>query len=382
MGALGGIASPAAGGFQNCALASSHSSDPAYGMTGVEEIRPGLFFVAASPAMRKVREQLERLAPVDVPVLFLGESGTGKEVAARTIHELSPRAGKTFLKVNCAALPGGLLESELFGYEAGAFTGAARSKSGKFELCNRGTIFLDEIGEIPPELQAKLLQVLQDKQFSRLGGTSTIQVDVRILAATNVDISEAIVSKRLRQDLYYRLNAFTIELPPLRERPTEIPELLRHFIRQFAATSGCAPLPVTRTLLETCLQHSWPGNLRELENFVKRYVVYEDEVFVLKELERDRELQSDPATAVTVESRRGGLKTLVRDQKAQIEMVEIARALDATGFNRKAASRLLNISYKSFLTKMHRYGLEPPAARLHRLPSLVSQIRPEWRGND
>jgi transcriptional regulator with PAS, ATPase and Fis domain len=351
-------------------------------MTGVEEIRSGLFFVATSPAMRKVREQLQRLAPADVPVLFLGESGTGKEVAARTIHELSPRAGRTFLKVNCAALPGGLLESELFGYEAGAFTGAARSKPGMFELCNRGTIFLDEIGEIPAELQAKLLQVLQDKQFFRLGGNSTIQVDVRILAATNIDISEAIASRRLRQDLYYRLNAFTIKLPPLRERPTEIPTLLRHFIGQFATTSGRAPLPFTRTLLEKCLQHSWPGNLRELENFVKRYVVYEDEEMALKELERDRELQADPTTTVTVESRRGGLKTLVRDQKAQIEMEEIARALDATGFNRKAASRLLNISYKSFLSKMHRYGLERPAAQLHRLPSPVSQIRSEWRGND
>ena len=173
----------------------------------VEELCDDVFFVAASPAMKKIRAQSALVANVDIPVLLLGESGTGKEVLARLVHKLSPRAHRTFLKVNCAAVPGDLLESELFGYEAGAFTGATHPKPGKFELCNRGTILLDEIGEMPPQLQAKLLHVLQDQQFSRLGSRTMIKVDVRILAATNINIPEALANKMLREDLYYRLNA-------------------------------------------------------------------------------------------------------------------------------------------------------------------------------
>ncbi len=185
--------------------------------------------MAASPVMRKLRSQAALVANVLIPVLMLGESGTGKEVMARLIHKLSPRAHRTFLKVGCAAVPADLLESELFGYEAGAFTGANHPKPGKFELCNKGTILLDEIEEMPPLLQAKLLHVLQDQQFSRLGGRTVIKVDVRILAATNINIPEALASKRLREDLYYRLNAFTLQIPPLRERKEEIPILLKHF---------------------------------------------------------------------------------------------------------------------------------------------------------
>ncbi len=184
----------------------------------IEELCDDVFFVAASPAMKKIRSQAALVANVDIPVLLLGESGTGKEVLARLIHKLSPRAHRTFLKVNCAAVPADLLESELFGYEAGAFTGATHAKPGKFELCNKGTILLDEIGEMPPLLQAKLLHVLQDQTFSRLGSRTVVKVDVRILAATNINIPEALANKRLREDLYYRLNAFTLSLPPLRDR--------------------------------------------------------------------------------------------------------------------------------------------------------------------
>jgi two-component system, NtrC family, response regulator AtoC len=184
--------------------------------------------------MRKIRSQAALVANVDIPVLLLGESGTGKEVLGRLIHKLSPRAHRTFLKVNCAAVPADLLESELFGYEPGAFTGANHAKPGKFELCNKGTILLDEIGEMPPQLQAKLLHVLQDQQFSRLGSRSVIKVDVRILAATNINIPEALANKRLREDLYYRLNAFTLQIPPLRERKEEIPILLKHFMTRMA----------------------------------------------------------------------------------------------------------------------------------------------------
>src|SRR3954469_10563099 len=205
----------------------------------IEDLGDETFFVAASPNMRKLRSQAALVANVDIPVLMLGESGTGKEVMARLIHKLSPRAHRMFLKVNCAAVPADLLESELFGYEAGAFTGANHAKPGKFELSNKGTIMLDEIGEMPPSLQAKLLHVLQDQQFSRLGGRSVIKVDVRILAATNIDIPASIANGKLRQDLFYRLDGFSITLPPLRKRKQEIPLLLKHFMARYAERSAC-----------------------------------------------------------------------------------------------------------------------------------------------
>src|SRR5579884_3344797 len=253
--------------------------------TEVEELSDDLFFVAASPAMRKICSQVGLVANVDIPVLILGESGTGKEILARLIHKMSPRAHRTFLKVNCAALPADLLESELFGYEPGAFTGADRSKPGKFELFNKGTILLDEIGEMPPTLQAKLLHVLQDGQFSRLGSRNVIKVDVRILAATNIDIPRAIAERKLREDLYYRLNGFTINLPPLRERKEEIGILLKHFVTHVAEKYGRPALPVTPKLLDACERYHWPGNLRELGNFVKRYLILADEEMAISELQ-------------------------------------------------------------------------------------------------
>jgi two-component system response regulator AtoC len=251
----------------------------------VEILEDGSFFVSSNPAMLQIREQVEKIANFNLPVLILGESGSGKEVIARLIHSRSSRAGRSFLKVNCAALPETLLESELFGYESGAFTGAARSKLGKFEFCNSGTILLDEIGEMPPALQAKLLQVLQDKTFSRLGAHATIRVDVRIIAATNVNIFEALASGGLREDLYYRLNTFVISLPPLRSRQDEIPLLLEHFIRRFAADYGCPAMPVSRKLVETCIQYPWPGNIRELQSFVQRLLIQRDERQALQELQ-------------------------------------------------------------------------------------------------
>src|ERR1700719_639026 len=250
----------------------------------VEELYDDVFFVAASPAMRKIRSQAALVANVDIPVLMLGESGTGKEVVARLIHKLSPRAHRTFLKVNCAAVPGDLLESELFGHEAGAFTGANHAKPGKFELCNKGTILLDEIGEMPPTLQAKLLHVLQDQQFSRLGSRTVVKVDVRILAATNINIPEALANKRLREDLYYRLNAFTLQIPPLRERKEEIPILLKHFMTQLSEQYARAPLPYSPEMLLACQVYAWPGILRELNKFPKRYLVLKDEKLAINEL--------------------------------------------------------------------------------------------------
>jgi len=329
----------------------------------VEELCDDVFFVAASPAMKKIRSQAALVANVDIPVLLLGESGTGKEVLARLIHKLSPRAHRTFLKVNCAAVPADLLESELFGYEAGAFTGATHAKPGKFELCNKGTILLDEIGEMPPLLQAKLLHVLQDQQFSRLGSRSVIKVDVRILAATNINIPEAIANKRLREDLYYRLNAFTLSLPPLRERKEEIPILLKHFMSRMSESYARPPLPLSPALLEACLRHPWPGNLRELSNFIKRYLVLGDETLAVAELQPRPDggggthFDASGKAAAAAAEGTGGLKSLGRSAKDEAEAEAIARALEETNWNRKQAATLLKISYKALLYKIRQYGI-------------------------
>jgi len=326
----------------------------------VEDIGDETFFVAASPIMRKLRSQAALVANVDIPVLMLGESGTGKEVMARLIHKLSPRAHRTFLKVNCAAVPADLLESELFGYEAGAFTGANHAKPGKFELCNKGTILLDEIGEMPPSLQAKLLHVLQDQQFSRLGSRSVIQVDVRILAATNINIPEALASKRLREDLYYRLNAFTLMIPPLRERKEEIPILLKHFMTQLSEQYARPPLPCSPELLLACATYPWPGNLRELGNFVKRYLVLGDEKLAINELQPRTDgtgAHFQPAVPRNGSEPVGGLKGLARSAKDEAEAEAIAKALEETNWNRKQAAVLLQISYKALLYKIRQYGI-------------------------
>ena len=299
--------------------------------------------------MKKIRAQAALVANVDIPVLLLGESGTGKEVLGRLVHKLSPRAHRTFLKVNCAAVPADLLESELFGYEAGAFTGATHPKPGKFELCNRGTILLDEIGEMPPQLQAKLLHVLQDQQFSRLGSRTVIKVDVRILAATNINIPEALANKMLREDLYYRLNAFTLSLPPLRERKEEVPILLKHFMSRMSELYGRPPLPLSPSLLEACMAHSWPGNLRELSNFVKRYLILGDETLAVNEL--------SPKGSTADAEEDGGLKSLGRNAKDEAEADAISKALEQTNWNRKQAAAVLKISYKALLYKIRHYRL-------------------------
>jgi len=322
----------------------------------VEELGEETFFIAASAQMRKIRSQAALVANVDIPVLLLGESGTGKEVLARLIHKLSPRAHRTFLKVNCAAVPADLLESELFGYEPGAFTGATHAKPGKFEICNKGTILLDEIGEMPPQLQAKLLHVLQDGSFSRLGSRSVVKVDVRILAATNINIPEALATKRLREDLYYRLNAFTLSLPPLRERKEEIPVLLKHSMTLMSERYARAPLPLSPTLLKACQDHTWPGNLRELNNFLKRYLILGDESLAVSELLPRNDgggLHTDAARGSDV----GGLKSLARSAKDEAEAQAIAQALEQTNWNRKQAAAILQISYKALLYKIRQYGI-------------------------
>ena len=329
----------------------------------VEELSPESFFLAASPSMFKVYDQLKRIAEVDVPVLVTGESGTGKEIACLLIHKHSARAQKKFLKVNCAAIPEDLLESELFGFEAGAFTGATHSKPGHFELCDRGTILLDEIAEMPPRLQAKLLQVLQEQKFFRLGSKSAVSVNVRILAATNVDIEDAIRQGKLRLDLYYRLNAFNLTLPPLRERREEVAPLFRHYMKRLAFTYKLPPRPLTDSLVRACQQHMWPGNLRELHNFVKRYLVLGDEAAMVAELRPENGAAERVAITRAQNGRGLDLKNLVRGIKEEAEAEAIARALEEANWNRRRAADMLNISYKALIYKSRQYGILLPKAR-------------------
>lgn len=357
--------------LKQCFDAHEQVLSPEAGPGDIEEVSEDLYFVAAGPVMRRIRAQVGLVAKVDVPLLLLGESGTGKEVLAHLIHRMSARAHRTFLKVNCAALPADLLESELFGYEPGAFTGANRAKPGKFELCNKGTILLDEIGEMPPQLQAKLLHVLQDQQFSRLGSRSMVKVDVRILAATNINIEEALATRKLREDLYYRLNAFTIQLPPLRDRRDEIPLLLKHFMSNLAERYGRPPLPITAALQQACVRHHWPGNLRELGNFVKRYLVLGDEELALAELEprNNGNGRSLGAPLPRPAGDTGDLKSMVRSLKDEAEMQAIASMLEQTGWNRKEAALRLNISYKALLYKIRQYGIDQPQGQRARAAS-------------
>jgi len=229
--------------------------------------------IGNSPALEAVLEQVERVAPTDSTVLIQGETGTGKELIARAIHNLSMRCGRPFIKLNCAAIPFDLLESELFGHERGAFTGAIAQKIGRFELADKGTLFLDEVGDIPPALQPKLLRVLQEQEFERLGGTRTHQVDVRLVAATNRNLVEMVKRNEFRSDLYYRLNVFPIPLPPLRERREDIPALVEHFVEIYARRMGKEIEHIPAETMSALVSYLWPGNIRELQNFVERSVI-------------------------------------------------------------------------------------------------------------
>jgi formate hydrogenlyase transcriptional activator len=241
-----------------------------------EEVRAENNFgdiVGESVGLRRVLKEVETVAPTDSTVLICGETGTGKELIARALHELSPRQGRTFVKLNCAAMPTGLLESELFGHEKGAFTGAICQKVGRFELAHQGTLFLDEVGDIPPELQPKLLRVLQEQEFERLGSTRTIKVDVRLVAATNRDLAAMVADGTFRADLYYRLNVFPVVLPPLRERPEDIPRLVRHFTQRFARRMGRRIETIPSAVMDVLTRYPWPGNVRELQNVIERAVI-------------------------------------------------------------------------------------------------------------
>lgn len=330
--------------------------------TGEYVPRPDELSPSLSPAMVELQRQIERVAGVDVPVLLLGESGVGKEFAAKTLHARSARAGRTFLKVNCAALPSELLESELFGYEPGAFTGAVKPKPGLFELCDHGTILLDEIGEMPPGLQAKLLHVLQDKQFSRLGGRRLLTVDVRVIAATNINIEKALEQKTFRTDLYYRLNTITLRVPPLRERRQDIPRFINYFIAVLSLELGCHPCPLSAAAFEACLQHSWPGNVRELKSFICRHLVLQDDETLVAELlahDRDPELSGASGEGIS----RGALKPRIASIRAEAERQMIEECLKKSRWNRTETARALHISTKTLWNKMRQYGISDPSRR-------------------
>jgi two-component system response regulator AtoC len=330
-----------------------------------------------SRKMQPIRELVAKVAGTNTTVLLRGESGVGKEVVARALHKASPRANKQFLKVNCAALPGELLESELFGHEKGSFTGAYRLKPGKFEAADGGTLLLDEIGEMPLRLQAKLLHVLQDGEFSRVGGEKIIDTDVRLIAATNRDLEAALRTHQFREDLYYRLNVIEIRIPPLRERREEIPLLVDYFVRKFNAQFG-RTVEIPQETVRVFMEYHWPGNLRELENNIKRVVVLGNARTVQQEMvanlsHGDRAGSPVSVAATTSPDGPVSLKDIARQAARDAERVAIKEVLDRVHWNRAKAARLLQISYKALLYKIVQCGLVTPEEK-EREKEAVSEV--------
>ena len=320
---------------------------------------PGAF--TASPRMMAIRDTIEKVATTNATVLVRGESGVGKEIAARMIFSLSHRRDKPFVKVNCAAIPNDLLESELFGYEAGAFTGAQRMKPGKFELADGGTLFLDEIGEMHPSLQAKLLHVLQDGEFARLGAKKDIAVDVRVLCATNKLLEQRVSEGLFREDLFYRINVVTVHIPPLRERRNEIPVFVQFFIDKYSGVYGRSVPPFGDETMQVLVRYPWPGNIRELENLCKRYVIVGDSTQIVRELslhavEHEAATgQQEAALAPPIEfpvSSEPSLLEIGRQAAWQAERQAIQEMLVETRWNRREAARRLRVSYKALLNKI------------------------------
>ena len=320
----------------------------------------------SSSRMRVIRSSLARIANSSVAVLLCGESGVGKEILARQLHAASDRASRPFLKLNCTALPPELLESELFGYERGAFTGAYKSTPGMFEIADEGTILLDEIGDMDVRLQAKLLHVLQDGQFQRVGGRRTIKVNVRLMAATNCDLRSAIRDGRFREDLYYRLNVIQIEIPPLRERRDEVPGLAHYFIKKHSAR-GAERVELPPCLMQALLDYDWPGNIRELENVMQRLLVLQDPEELIRELSlkvasRDgHRSESESRNHSPAALDRGGCKVSLFERaeraKEELEAEAILGALESTHWHRKKAAELLGVKYKALLYRIKKLGL-------------------------
>jgi transcriptional regulator with GAF, ATPase, and Fis domain len=349
--------------------------------------------LGTSEKMREVRELIARVADTDVTVLIRGESGTGKELVARAVHDASPRHERTFVKVNCAALPAELLESELFGFERGAFTGAIQHKPGKFEFANHGTMFLDEISEMGAPLQSKLLQVLQDGEFARLGGRQDVRVDVRVVAATNRDLEAAVAEGQFREDLFFRLNVVCITLPPLRQRRDEIPALTDYFLRRYSEHYNKPPLALATDTLRLFAEYDWPGNVRELENIVKKMVILGSDTAIRRDIAdaiAGRALRVGPIPALqsaaaatpapppaaaagapraaapvppappaaAPQTFSGSLKDIGRNAAREAERELIFRTLQQTRWNRREAAEILGISYKALLYKIKEAELD------------------------
>nr|WP_236673667.1 sigma-54 dependent transcriptional regulator [Comamonas sp. JC664] len=343
------------------ALLRAHRDD------GRQQARATGGFIGSSRAMSDVQAVLAKAAAGTATVLLRGESGTGKELAAKAVHDASPRRDGPFVKLHCAALPDTLLESELFGYEKGAFTGAATRKPGRVELAHGGTLFLDEVGDISPAVQVKLLRVIQERELERLGGTQTVKVDVRFVAATHQPLEERVKEGRFREDLFYRLNVVPVWLPPLRERPDDIEPLARHFLEAHAKTNGRPPFTLTADGLAALRAQPWPGNVRQLQNFLERLVVLSDtqvlggqEVF--QELARQPGLSPAPSAVSAAEvpvfatAAADSARTL-ESQRKEMERQAMADALKRAGDNRTLAARLLGISRRTLYNKLEEYGL-------------------------
>jgi two-component system response regulator AtoC len=319
------------------------------------ELTPEILF-GRTDEMRRIRQTIDRVAAVRVPVLIRGESGTGKEAIASYLHRISPWSDKAFVKVNCAAIPGTLLESELFGYEKGAFTGAVMSRSGKFEQANGGTILLDEIADVDSGLQAKLLQVLQDGCFSRIGDLEERRAEVRLICITNREIEAEIAKESFREDLFYRINVVNVQVPPLRHRLEDLPMLVDYFLRLYGERFERKPQPLASSMFDRFKQHSWPGNVRELENYLKRYVILDSPDSILNEIEERRQgptasgFQLPPISDFS-------LKKFSKLASQQAEHFLILEALKTTRWNRKRAAELLGISYRALLYKIKENGL-------------------------
>lgn len=307
--------------------------------------------IGNSPEIKLIFETIKNVARSDAAVLILGESGTGKELVANAIHRLSPRSKNELIKINSAALPRELLESELFGHEKGAFTGAIKTKKGKFELADTGTLFLDEIGDMAPEIQAKLLRVLEQKSFERVGGTSPISVDVRLITATHTDLEKSVESGKFREDLYYRINVVSIKLPPLRERPGDVALLADHFLEQFSKKQGIRRKTLSPDAMEVLSNFVWPGNIRQLRNVIERLmIVIPGETIYIRDLpdEFTRSMRSVPASAVVTD----GTQTI-----DEIESKAIANTLKKFGGNKSKAAKVLGIGLKTLYRKIERYNI-------------------------
>ena len=334
------------------------------------EIPPESIVFGRSDAMQSLRERLDKVASANVPVLIQGESGTGKDIIARMIHGFSPWKTGPFVKVNCPAIPGTLLESELFGYEKGAFTGAYGSKPGRVEMAHRGTLFLDEISELDLALQSKLLQLLQDGQFCRIGAQEDKRVEVRVVCATNRQLEVEIESGTFRQDLFYRINVVNLRMPALRERRGDIQDLVTYFLEYYNRKYNCRAKTISPDLMRVLEKYHWPGNIRELENLVKRYVILGNEDVISSDLVAREQEYFNPDINLDGPI---SLKKLTRQAVRELERKVILKVLQANHWNRKQAARALSISYRALLYKIRDAGLPPNRSTRRRPDAVVNQ---------